>query len=154
MPSIWNSSSQSLKQLSVLPGAEVEANAIAEFFGIQALIGEAATERAIQQAISSARVVHLATHGLLEYGNPKDSGRRDIPGAIALAPDEEHDGLLTSAEIRELDLNAELVVLSACDTGLGEIKGDGVIGLSRSLYPGGCAERDCLPVVGTRCANG
>ena len=137
MPSIWQFVDEPSKQLSNLPGAEAEAKAIAEFFGTQALIGEAATESAVQQALSSARVIHLATHGLLEYGNPQDSGRLDIPGAIALTPDAEHDGLLTSAEIRALDLNAELVVLSACDTGLGDIRGDGVIGLSRSLFLAG-----------------
>lgn len=54
--------------------------------------------------------------------------------AIALAPGQGEEGLLTSAEILEtLDLQAELVVLSACDTGLGDITGDGVIGLSRAL---------------------
>ncbi len=56
--------------------------------------------------------------------------------AIALAPNSSSnnsDGLLTAAEILDLKLNAELVVLSACDTGRGRITGDGVIGLSRSL---------------------
>ncbi|HEY9727340.1 MAG TPA: CHAT domain-containing protein [Chroococcales cyanobacterium] len=63
-----------------------------------------------------------------------------VPGAIALAPDSQTkeeagaiNGLLTSSEILDLKLNAELVVLSACDTGKGIITGDGVIGLSRSL---------------------
>ena len=74
----------------------------------------------------------------MEYGNPKDSGVRDIPGAIALTPGQGEDGLLTSSEIfDELELKADLVVLSACDTGLGDITGDGVIGLSRSLMAKG-----------------
>jgi len=137
MPSIWQSLEESSKQLSNLPGAEAEARAIANFFETQALIGDAATESFVDRAIPTARVVHLATHGLLEYGKPEDSGRLDIPGAIALAPDATNDGLLTSAEIRTLDLNAELVVLSACDTGLGTITGDGVIGLARSLLLAG-----------------
>ncbi|GAA6618475.1 hypothetical protein NUACC26_042860 [Scytonema sp. NUACC26] len=50
---------------------------------------------------------------------------------------EEGDGLLTANEILNLKLNAELVVLSACDTGRGRITGDGVIGLSRSLISAG-----------------
>jgi CHAT domain-containing protein len=63
-----------------------------------------------------------------------------VPGAIALAPDgtgELNDGLLTTSEILDMNLNAELVVLSACDTGRGRITGDGVIGLSRSLITAG-----------------
>lgn len=80
----------------------------------------------------------MATHGIFD----------DIEGinsSIALAPntsnnkqsDKNNDGLLTAEEILDLKLNAELVVLSACDTGRGRITGDGVIGLSRSLISAG-----------------
>ena len=138
MPEVWYPDIAAMRQLSDLPGAEQEAQAIANFFDTTALLGETATEAIVKERISEARIVHLATHGLLEYGNPTDSGIRDIPGAIALTPGNGEDGLLTAAEIIEaLDLNAELVVLSACDTGLGEITGDGVIGLSRSLIAAG-----------------
>ena len=124
-------------QLPTLIGAEQEAKAIANFFNTEALIGAQATEQAIKEQISNAGIVHLATHGLLEYGIPEESGVRDVPGAIALTPTATEDGLLTAAEILELDLQAELVVLSACDTGLGRVTGDGVIGLSRSLIAAG-----------------
>ncbi len=80
---------------------------------------------------------HLATHGLLDYGQPREFGIRDIPGAIVLASSSQDDGLLTAREILDLDLNAELVVLSACDTGGGNITGDGVVGLSRSFIAAG-----------------
>ena len=60
-----------------------------------------------------------------------------VPGAIALASFSNDNGLLTSSEILDMKLNAELVVLSACDTGRGTITGDGVIGLSRSLITAG-----------------
>ncbi|PZO57851.1 MAG: Fis family transcriptional regulator [Phormidesmis priestleyi] len=138
MPEVWNPDSDTFTQLSSLVGAEQEAKAIANFFGTEALIGAQATEQAVKQQIGNARIVHLATHGLLEYGIPEESGVKDVPGAIALTPTETEDGLLTATEIiEELDLQADLVVLSACDTGLGRVTGDGVIGLSRSLIAAG-----------------
>jgi CHAT domain-containing protein len=84
--------------------------------------------------MATARLIHLATHGLLET-----VGESGIPGAIALALDDQNDGLLTSAEILPLSLQAELVVLSACDTGLGTLTGDGVVGLARSFFQAGVA---------------
>jgi len=81
---------------------------------------------------SNARIIHLATHGLF-----KEVKSRDLPGAIALAPSGNDDGFLTSSEILDLKLNAELVVLSACNTGRGRLTGDGVIGLSRALITAG-----------------
>ena len=67
------------------------------------------------------------------YGNDADK----IPGAIALAPTNSDDGFLTASEILQLKLSAEMVVLSACDTGRGTITEDGVIGLSRSFMGAG-----------------
>jgi CHAT domain-containing protein len=131
MPSIPDSTGQ-LHQLASLPGAETEANAIAKLLNTQPILGASATKAAILPKLSSARIVHLATHGLLD-----DFKLLGLPGAIALAPSGNDNGLLTSSEIFDLKLNAELVVLSACDTGRGDIKGDGVIGLSRSLISAG-----------------
>jgi CHAT domain-containing protein len=82
--------------------------------------------------MTSANIIHLATHGLLE--DFTDAG---IPGAIAFAASDRDDGLLTAAEILNLKLNASLVVLSACNTGGGSITGDGIIGLSRTLIGAG-----------------
>jgi CHAT domain-containing protein/peptide methionine sulfoxide reductase MsrA len=118
------------QQLTPLPGAEKEANAIASLLKTQPLIGKVATKTAVLQRLPQARFVHLATHGIFD----------DIQGlnsSIALAPSEKSDGLLTASEILDLKLNAELVVLSACDTGRGRLTGDGVIGLSRSLISAG-----------------
>ncbi|WP_299409540.1 CHAT domain-containing tetratricopeptide repeat protein [Acaryochloris sp. IP29b_bin.148] len=140
MPSVWDVNNQTKKQLSDLRGARQEAIDIAALLGSQALTDADATETRVSQEMLGARIIHLATHGLLEYGKPQDSGIQDIPGALALAPDKdkEEDGLLTTSEILdELDLKASLVVLSACDTGLGDITGDGVIGLSRSFIAAG-----------------
>ena len=131
-------------QLSPLKGAETEAKAIAQLFNTTALTGNQATKSTVLQKISSARVIHFATHGLLDG---KDFGEL-TPGAIALAPDtfnksdklsDVNEGLLKTTEIIDLKLNADLVVLSACDTGRGQITGDGVIGLSRSLITAGAS---------------
>jgi CHAT domain-containing protein len=120
-----------LVQLDTLKGAEKETLAIAKFFKTKAITGKDATKAALKQKLSSARIIHLATHGLLADTD------KSIPTAIALAPTKNDDGLLTPAEIVDLSINAELVVLSACDTGRGAITGDGVIGLSRSLITAG-----------------
>ena len=87
--------------------------------------------------MNKAQIIHLATHGLLGYGDPTAYGTLDVPGAIALAPGNGEDGLLTSAEILEMNLQADLAILSACDTGRGRITGDGVVGLSRALITAG-----------------
>lgn len=134
MPSISFHPDEPPKPLISLPGAEKEALEIARIFKTQALIGKEATEGEILRRISQSKMIHLATHGLLnefQYQGLK------IPGAIALSADSSRDGLLTSSEILALKLNAELVVLSACNTGRGAITGDGVMGLSRAFISAG-----------------
>ncbi|WP_187329249.1 CHAT domain-containing protein [Halomicronema hongdechloris] len=123
---------QSPQPLPELPGAEAEAVAIAALVNSQALTGATATESLITQRLPQARYIHLATHGLLD-----DIDGEGIPGAIALTPDNHEDGFLTANELFQLKLQADLVVLSACDTGGGRITGDGVIGLSRSFLSSG-----------------
>ncbi|HEY9601698.1 MAG TPA: CHAT domain-containing tetratricopeptide repeat protein [Allocoleopsis sp.] len=137
MPSIAPDFGKAPQPLPPLPGAEQEAKAIAPLLNTQPLIGDRATKSAIKQLMPKARIIHLATHGLLDEF-------RGIGSAIALAPDSSYkeeigkvNGLLTAEEILDLKLNAELVVLSACNTGRGKITGDGVIGLSRSLISAG-----------------
>jgi CHAT domain-containing protein len=149
MPSVPPAPGEKPQPLAALPGAEAEAKAIAPLLNTQAIIGKDATKSAITQLMPKARIIHLATHGLLD-------DIRGLGSAIALAPDtssslpsssppllrgaggvEGVNGLLTAEEILDMKLNAELVVLSACDTGRGKITGDGVIGLSRSLITAG-----------------
>jgi CHAT domain-containing protein len=143
MPSVPPEPGQPAKPLSSLPGAETEANAIAPLLNTKPLIGNLATKSAVVQLLPKARIIHLATHGLLD-------DVRGIGSAIALAPDSPSsvpplsktgiggvNGLLTAEEILDMKLNAELVVLSGCDTGRGRITGDGIIGLSRSLISAG-----------------
>ena len=132
MPKIPPKIGEAPQQLTPLPGAEREAKAIAKLFKTQALIGNQATETKVTQRLPQARLIHLATHGLFDNVQGLNSGI-----ALATGGNQNSDGLLTAGEILDLKLNAELVVLSACDTGRGRISGDGVIGLSRSLISAG-----------------
>ena len=120
------------QKLTQLPAAEQEAQAIAALLKTKALIGAAATKPAVLARAPGARLIHLATHGMINDGSSEFS-------AIALAPASDDDGLLRAREIAGLRLQAELVVLSACDTARGKISGDGVAGLSRALIGAGAS---------------
>jgi len=132
MPSVGFNTNQPPQKLESLPHSETEAIAIAQLLNAEPLTGDKATKVAVLQQIEQARIVHLATHGILD-----DIEGLGVPGFIALAPSKGDSGLLTASEIFNLRLNAELVVLSACNTGRGRITGDGVIGLSRSFIAAG-----------------
>jgi CHAT domain-containing protein/tetratricopeptide (TPR) repeat protein len=132
MPTVLTAPGEPPESLAPLPGSEKEAIAIGQLLNRPVLTGNQATETMILRQMPQASIIHLATHGLLD-----DIGRQGVPGSLALAPSDSHDGLLTANEILNLKLNAELVVLSACDTGRGRITGDGVVGLSRSFIAAG-----------------
>ena len=132
MPQVATKIGEPPQQLPALPGAEREAQSIAQVLKTQPLTGEQATKVAVKKLMERARIIHLATHGLLD--NLAEAG---IPGVVALAPSKGDDGLLSANEVLDLKLNAELVVLSACDTGRGRITGDGAIGFPRALIAAG-----------------
>lgn len=87
--------------------------------------------------LSQYRYVHFATHTLLNSVNPGLSG---IVLSLVNSKGEEQEGFLAAHEIYNLKLPAELVVLSSCKTGLGkEVKGEGVVGITRGFMYAGAA---------------
>lgn len=123
--------------LSNLPGAEAEAIAIAPILNTDPLLGAAATEVTVRDRLANADIIHLATHGLLDEQQGLSSAIALTPTATKRSFDQPDDGLLTAQEVMQLRLKADLVVLSACNTGRGKITGDGVVGLSRSFLAAG-----------------
>lgn len=98
-------------------------------------IREEATEENAkkEKMLSKYRHLHFATHGVMDEKNPEKSGL-----VLSQKNSSTKDGILRADEISDLELNADLVVLSACQTGIGKmIRGEGMIGLSRSfMYAG------------------
>ncbi len=134
MPSILARPDQPPHPLEPLQGAEIEAKLIARMVNTQPLVGEEATETAVSLRMKDAAVIHLASHGLLEADNVCS---QSYLSAIALAEDDQADGYLTVRETMRMELDAELAILSACDSGRGRITGDGVLGLSRGFITAG-----------------
>lgn len=122
-----------------LPFSREEANAIFSIAprgeAIRAVDFEANRANAANQTVAQARVVHFASHGLLNSEHPELSG---IVLSLVNKDGEPIDGFLRLHEIYNLNLSADLVVLSACQTALGkEIRGEGLVGLTRGfMYAG------------------
>jgi CHAT domain-containing protein/Tfp pilus assembly protein PilF len=119
------------KPLARLPGSRREVNAIAQLLpsgAVTTLVGAEARSERVRAHVADKTVIHFATHAVLRDDDPFGS-------LLALS----QGGRLTARDIYELDLNADLVVLSACRTGLGSISGDGVIGLTRAFFYAGTA---------------
>ena len=137
-----------LNEVGDLPGTEEEINEINKLLAKQALateivLGEEATEARIKKLLNR-ELVHIATHGFFfeekqTHGlDPMLSSGLLLAGVSNQNGDLE-DGVLTAYEIMNLNLpNLNTVVLSACETGLGEIaSGEGIYGLQRSFLVGG-----------------
>lgn len=121
-----------------LPGSRREAEAILELVAgpTLSLLGPRASRRAVLEAhLGNYRLVHFATHGLLEMGRPEMS-------AIVLSLIDDAggpmDGFLRLTDLERLQLRADLVVLSACRSGRGEqLRGEGVFGLAHAVFRAG-----------------
>lgn len=123
-------------QFPELPGTRQEIMTAGQVFGRRSvlLIGSAASEAAFKaEPLSKFRVIHLAVHGVAA---PKYPERAAL--VLGNDPQNREDGLLQAREITALRLNADLVTLSACDTGIGKLEGEeGIQSLERAFLIAG-----------------
>ncbi|MFH1573655.1 MAG: CHAT domain-containing tetratricopeptide repeat protein [Acidobacteriota bacterium] len=115
-------------------GVENQVKQIVSLYGNRArlYLGEGASEARFKREAGSYGIIHLTTHGILVDSNPMYSH-------LTLSPGRGEDGDLEAREILRLRLNADLVVLSACETARGRAgAGEGMIGLSWALFVAGC----------------
>jgi len=117
-----------------LPYAEREVRSLQRYYpDVRLFTQRQATETRLWQMASHANLLEFSCHGVYDEVNPMLS-------ALLLTPDEQNDGRLEAHEIFNLDLNAYLVAMSACESGLGALRsGDEMVGLSRSFIYAGSA---------------
>jgi CHAT domain-containing protein len=120
-----------------LPAAEAEVRSLARLYGAarsRVYVGGAARESTFKREVSTAGILHLATHGFLEDRAPMYSALVLAAGGVPA-----EDGLLEAREILAMHVPAALVVLAACDSGRGVVReGEGLIGMTWALLVAGC----------------
>ncbi|KZY46777.1 hypothetical protein A3732_26540 [Oleiphilus sp. HI0050] len=113
---------------SSLEMSELEASAIGNLtYRSKTLKGEQATETEFKNSISDYGVIHYAGHAYFNENEP-------LLSSLVMAGDDKNDGMFTLSELYETNISADLVTLSACETGLGEVRsGDEVFGFTHGL---------------------
>lgn len=133
------------QRLPALPNAAREAREIAAVYGSDRTVvatNADATERSFRQLAPNADIVHIATHGVIDNASPLFSYVMLTGGGTTTrgARGRDADGKLEGHELINMQLGAELVVLSACETAVGRIaSGEGVVGLSWALFAAGAS---------------
>ena len=125
------------ERFNPLPEAERQVRTLGRIYGPhkgKIYVGSEASEDRFKSEAKDFRILHLATHGILNNRNPMYSH-------LLLAQTGEmsgEDGLLEARELMKLELNADLVVLSACETARGQVsRGEGMIGMTWALFVAG-----------------
>ncbi|XP_031574881.1 tetratricopeptide repeat protein 28-like isoform X3 [Actinia tenebrosa] len=122
-------------EFKFLHGAILEAQEIASMLGVRALLSAYATKHVVIKRLQEgASVVHIAAHGDLEKATIVLAPSPEI--RATKIPDEE-DYMLTMADVQQAQVRAQLVVLSCCHSGRGEIKAEGVVGMCRAFLASG-----------------
>lgn len=109
--------------------ADQEVRVLEELFGGSSIgvVGAGSTETFFKQVAKEYGVLHFATHGIVNHNDPMFSG-------LAFLTDSINDGLLHTHELFSLELNAELVTLSACNSGVGKLyAGEGVMSIAKGF---------------------
>lgn len=121
-------------ELGPLPDAKTEVETLRSIYGpraTQVYVGAAATEERVKAKLADYAVLHFATHGILDDSSPAYS-------RLLLAEGSEGDGMFEAWELMKLDLDADLVVMSACDSGRGRVSaGEGMIGMTWAAFVAG-----------------
>ncbi|MEP5944048.1 MAG: CHAT domain-containing protein [Balneola sp.] len=136
-----NGSTSQTKNYSSLPSTILEVDAISkEFIDVLTLKDQEVSESKIKSLpLNEFRYLHFATHGNVNELNPQQSGLI-ISELVESEGAFQEDGYLNSKEISSLTFNADLVVLSACNTAVGKIiSGEGLHGLQRSFFKAGAS---------------
>ncbi len=125
------------EKLEPIPAAERLVNSLAKMYGpkrSKVFVGAEAREEVAKTESPKYRIVQFATHGILNNSSPMYSH-------LVMAQNDKNlndDGLLEAWELKDLDLKADLVILSACDTARGKISnGEGVIGMTWASFIAG-----------------
>lgn len=119
-------------ELVALPGARKEVELVSSMFSSATRFGRDASESSFKQEAGKFSILHLATHSIV---NESDA---DYSKLVFSDSDENEDGFLHAFELINLNLEADLVTLSACNTGVGKIEeGEGVMSLARSFRSAG-----------------
>jgi CHAT domain-containing protein/Tfp pilus assembly protein PilF len=137
----WGNGKINEAQIAPLPETETELRSVCALFKdrgkpAQIFLHEKAREEHLKSSAARAfRFLHLATHTWIKDKDPRHSGLLFFPSNDSTA---QEDGILHASEIYNLELQADLVVLSSCENGIGELaKGEGMLALTRSfLYAG------------------
>ncbi len=156
-PEIMRSISFDGKTYNELPYSEIEVHSIAEMFRkngypTKEFLHSRASEDEFKEVIPTYKYIHLASHGIINENHPELSGiifsqsenyketasYEDSTIFRSKGKTENTEGILFSGEMYALHMNADLVVLSACETGLGKvIKGEGLMSMTRGfIYSG------------------
>ena len=142
---------------TMLKNNQPEVTRISDFFGGLSFLGANASEAAFKQYASESKILHLSMHAFTNDENPMYSGLvfsdQDETAAAGntswlqgwfkrqpkVADLEDNDGILYAYELYNMELNAELALLSACETGAGELaRGEGIMSLGRAFKYAGC----------------